>query len=267
MPDAFLDSSTAIELVFRHREARIKVENALPVGSRRLTSRYVLFEVARGYLLSLLLLHNKALAVQTLRELHEYTHAGQQRFKSYRRETLLGAYEDYLAHLETIGISLTDEQRLPHFRGWLAQHLRRGWRQLSRVAEVINRVGCREDIPSPSAKANGLYEQRLPTLECGRADACGLDLYLSMHRSEFQAVSDRLAKLGSSDLETERRISAFRRLLARASASNFDGQDCWSCGDAIICHEAPSGATVVSKNRKHFQPLCEIMARRLIAYS
>lgn len=267
MPDAFLETTTLIELVFRHRDARRRIENTLSTSEGRLTSRYVLFEIARGYLCSLLILYNKSLEVHTLRELHEYMHSGQQLFKAYRRETMLGGYDDYLAHLETLGISMTADQRLAHFRGWLAQHLRRGWRQLSRVAEVINVVGCREDLPSPAPNANGRYEQRLPTSDCGRPEVCGLDKYLSTFRSEFQTVADGLAALESPDPETERRISAFRRLLARVSGSNFAGQDCWSCGDALICHEAPIGATIVSKNRKHFEPLSALMGRKLSVYS
>ena len=267
MPDGFLDSSALIELVFRHREVRKKVEDAVPAGGHRLTSRYVAFEIARGYLRSLILLHNKALSVHDLRELHEYMHSGQQLFKRYRRETMLGAYEDFLAHLQTLGISLTEEQRLSHFRAWLAQHLRRGWRQLFSAAEAINRVGCREDIASPGRKANGLYEQPLPTGDCGLADACGLDRYLWTHRPAFEEVASGLAGLEDRDEETERRILALRRLLERAVGSDFTGNDCWSCGDAIICHEAPADAAIVTKNREHFEPLCTALSRTLNAYS
>jgi hypothetical protein len=266
MPDAFLESSALIELVFRHREVQRRVENACPLGGRRLTSRYVLFEIARGYLLSLLVLQNKARAVGSLRELHEYMHSGQQRFKTYRRETMLGAYEDFLAHLKVLGISVTEEQGLPHFRGWLSQHLRHGWRRLTRVAETINPVGCREDIPAPAQKANGLYEQALPIQDCGLPQKCGLDRYLCAHHSDFKAGAEALAKLESPDAETERRVVALRRLLARKAGADFDGKDCWSSGDAIICHEAPTNATIVSKNRKHFEPLCAVFGRTLSTY-
>jgi len=267
MPDAFLDSSALIEFVFRHREARVKVENTLPPDGRRLTSRYVLFEIARGYLLSLLVLRNKSCAVQSLTELHEYLHSGQQIRMHYRRETMLGAYDDHIAHLATLGISLTQDQQLAHFRGWLGQHLRRGWRQLSRVAEVTNRIGCREDIPSPSLKANGLYEQRLPTHECGDVNACGLDKWLSAIRTELQTIAKGLAALKGKDQETERRVLALQRLIAKSAGSDFEGRDCWSCGDAFICEESPSSAIVISKNRKHFEPLCALVGRTLFAYS
>ena len=176
MPDAFLDSTALIELVFRHREARSRVELSVPTGGCLLTSWYVLFEIARGYLRSVILLHNRAHAVQSLHQLHEYMHAGQQLFRPYRRETLLGAYEDFLVHLENLGLSLTEEQRLSHFRGWFALHLRRGWRELSRVAEIVNRVGCREDIPPPTPKAHGWRRWRPAILklseEFSRCVAC-----------------------------------------------------------------------------------------------
>jgi len=266
MPDAFLESSALIELVFRHREVQRKVESACPAGGRRLTSRYVLFEIARGYLLSLLVLHNKARAVKSLRELHEYTHSGQRLFQRHRRETMLAAYEDYLAHLQALGISLTEEQRLSHFRGWFSQHLRHGWRRLTGAAKTINPAGCREDIPAPVQNANGLYEQPLPTQECGFPKACGLDGYLSAHRADFEAAARALAALDDPDAETKRRLSALQSLLARKAGADFAGEHCWSCGDAIICHEAPIDAAIVSKNRKHFEPLCAVFGRTLRAY-
>jgi len=154
--------STLIELTFRHRQIREKVDSTIPIGSDRLTSRYVIFEIARGYLLALVILHNKAMAVQSMLELHEYLHSGQQQFKRYRRETMLGAFDDFLAYLQTLGQSLTENQCLSMFRGWLAQHLRRGWQRLSRNIEVTNSIGCREDIPPPKRNVRGLYEQPLP---------------------------------------------------------------------------------------------------------
>src|SRR5260221_3313604 len=159
MPDAFLESSALIELVFRHREIRTKVESVIPVGCQPLTSRYVLFEIVRGYLQSLILLHNKALAVKNMVELHEYTHSGQQLLKRHRSGTMLGAFEDFLAHLETLRVPLTEEQRLQYFRAWLAMHLRRGWRRIPQVVSLINRVGCREDIPPPTNRATNCYDQ------------------------------------------------------------------------------------------------------------
>jgi len=266
MPDAFLESSALIELVFRHREVQRKVESACPPGGRRLTSRYVLFEIARGYLLSLLVLYEKARKLRSLGELHEYMRSGQQLFKPHRQQTMLGAYEDFLAHLETLEISLTEEQRLFHFRDWLSHHLRRGWRQLTCVAEAINPVGCREDIPAPVPKANGLYEQPLPTQDCGFPEKCGLDRYLSAHHADFEAAAEALAALESADAETQRRVVALRSLLARKAGTDFAGEHCWSSADAVICHEAPVDATVVTKNRKHFEPLCAVFGRTLSTY-
>jgi hypothetical protein len=266
MPDAFLDSSALIELVFRHSDTRKSVHKAIPSGGRRITSRYVVFEIARGYLLSLLILHNKSLSVKSLGELHEYMHSGQQRFKPYRSNTMLGAYDDFLAYLQSLGTALTEEQRLAQFRGWLSQHLRRGWRKLFEIGVVINSVGCREDVPSPSRNPNGYYVQQLPTNECGNADACGLAVYLSSSRQDFVTITKGLKKIQKPDGETKRRIDALERLIARRDIADFVGKDCWSCGDAIICHESPPSAVVVSKNRKHFEPLCASIGRTFLGY-
>ena len=266
MPRAFLDSSTLIELTFRNRKIRSKVNAAIPSDLDRSTSRYVVFEVARGYLGHLILLHNKALAVQSLSELHQYLHSGQQIFKRYRSGTMLGAFDDFIVHLETLDQSLTERQRLAAFQGWIASHLRRGWQKLLHGIEVINSVGCREDIPAPRKNRGQNYEQALPTKQCGSVKACGLDAYLTSHHSELEAIVTGLGGLKQPDPETKRRIAALRRLQSKGSGSDFEGGDCWDCGDAIICHEAPSGSTVVSKNRKHFQPLCLMTQKASVFY-
>ena len=58
MAEAFLDSSVLIGLVFRHAGERASCQAALPVDGTIVCSRYVIFEVARGFLRSLIALHN-----------------------------------------------------------------------------------------------------------------------------------------------------------------------------------------------------------------
>ena len=47
----------------------------------------------------------------------------------------------------------------------------------------------------------------------------------------------------------------------KIDAVGFKGADCYRCGDAFICHESPISAVVVSKNRKHFAAICELLGK------
>jgi hypothetical protein len=90
MPDAFLESSVVIGLLFRHAGERTACEQAIPAGATRACSRYVQYEVARGFLTSLLALHNISFEYDSYADLHLAAYSGQRRFRSYEMHTWLG---------------------------------------------------------------------------------------------------------------------------------------------------------------------------------
>jgi hypothetical protein len=92
MPDAFLESSVVIGLLFRHAGERTACEQAIPAGATRACSRYVQYEVARGFLTSLLALHNISFEYDSYADLHQAAYSGQRRFRSYEMHTWLGAF-------------------------------------------------------------------------------------------------------------------------------------------------------------------------------
>jgi len=60
MAEAFLDSAVVIGLLFRHAGERAACQAVLPPSVKPVCSRYVTFEVARGFLRSLILLYNSS---------------------------------------------------------------------------------------------------------------------------------------------------------------------------------------------------------------
>ncbi len=267
MADAFLDSTALIELVFRDAEQQARVAAAASTDGQRITSRYVVFEIARGFLRPLLTLYNKSLVARTFAELHRFAHGRQQIYRHHWRETMLGAFDDFLENLAQSRARLTQRQMLDSFRGWLGPHIRRGWRQIFREAAIINPTRCRDDFPAPARRDDGCYEQALPTTACGQPENCGLRAYLASRRDDFHAIRARLAAIPAPDAETSKRIAALDRLLGTSPDAPFAGRDCWRCGDAIICHEAPTGAVVVSKNAGHFAPICAALGREFRGYT
>lgn len=179
---------------------------------------------------------------------------------------MLGAFDDYFSLLEGVDAKVTAGQQLAEFKGWLGPHIRRGWRKLEKEAALVNAIGCRTDLAAPKTRGDGCYDQKLPTKECGTPNACGLDQYLGNQAASLGELLDKLYEIDDADSETERRIKSLRRLLEGPRGEKFKGADCFACGDALICHESPPASTVISKNQKHFEPLCEILGRTFQGY-
>ena len=43
-------------------------------------------------------------------------------------------------------------------------------------------------------------------------------------------------------------------------------RNCWSMGDLIIALECPPDAALWTTNRKHFEPLCQVLGRTLFDF-
>lgn len=264
MAEAFLESSVVIGLHFRHAGERERCASAIPKGAERVTSRYVIYEVARGFLRSVVALHNFSFEYTTFSALHEAAHLGQQRFKPYRMQTWLGSFDDYFAALEAEDSAVESSAALAELRAKLRTWARRGWQRAHAENRVVNPIGCQEDLKPPFVRSHDKrLDQALPTQECGTPAACGLDRYLAANRASLSALCEGLRQLEEIDKETRRRIEALDRLLAKAQGAAFAGKDCYDCGDAFICHESPARAVVVTKNGKHFVPMGELLGRTI----
>ena len=168
MAERFLDSSIVIGLHFRHAGERASCASAIPDDAEQLTSRYVIFEIARGFLRSLLLLHNASFEYPTFAELHQAAHSGQLRFQPYRMQTWLGAFDDYFAALALEDGTVAASAMLAEFRAKLRTWARRGWKQMHAKYRLTNSIGCRDDLQPPFVRSHDRHlHQELPTAECG----------------------------------------------------------------------------------------------------
>ena len=268
MSQVFLDTSALIDRSFRDANARKRVDNLLPAGSARVSSRYVLFELARGFLRNLILLHNKAVQLTKFSDLMSY--AALSRRHAHRLGTILGAFEDYFREGISRGVFAAtqvpaDEAMLLSFRGYLRGAIRRNWkRAVQSLSLVVNDVKCREDIIVPYIW-DELYRQELRKEDCGSVKNCGLKRYVARGQADFVRLREELRKAASPDAETQRRIRALRELY-RVEKRDFERDDCYSCGDAIIAHEAPDSAPILTKNENHFAVICKVFKKTGIYY-
>lgn len=266
MPDAFLDSSVVIGLLFRHAGERAACEQAIPAGAVRACSRYVQYEVARGFLTTLRALHDISFEYELFADLHQDAYSGQRRFRRYEMNSWLGAFTDFEAALDAEGAALSQAQKLEEFRAKLRGWIRRGWARLHRDFDPsIDEVGCRHPLPAPQLRHDGRIEHGLEVDQCGIVDACRVMAFVQQRASEMKRVADGLAQLPpkESDDETNKRIIALRTLLRTDPKSNFNGKLCHRCGDAFIAIEAPASHTIVTKNAKHFVPIAGLLGKQV----
>src|SRR6185437_16670090 len=100
---------------------------------------------------------------------------------------------------------------------------------------------------------------------CGQPAACRLEYFVEAHKVQVEAVAAGLEILPApaKDKETMHRIDALRHLLTNTHGMLFDGKQCHRCGDALICLEAPVSHIIATKNRKHFEPIAQILDKQL----
>jgi len=155
---------------------------------------------------------------------------------------------------------------LRSFHGYLRGTIRRNWKAaVGSMIALVNDVKCRADLEVPYVH-DGLYRQELRKQDCGLVKNCGLKAYVARNQTDFVKLRDELRKSDAPDGETSRRIKALRELY-RVEKRDFERNDCYSCGDAIIAHEAPRGAPVVTKNQEHFAVMCKLFGKTGIYYT
>jgi hypothetical protein len=260
----FFETSVLVDYFFRSAEIRDKVKAALPTQFQLVSSRYIVFELARGFLRNLVLLHNKSTQVKRFSELQAYAQAVYR--KQHLLGTVLGAFKDFFEEGLKRGAfehptMAPDEAMLLSFRGFLRGAIRRDWKDMMRSLQlVVNDVGCREDILTPHI-VDGMYYQELKRERCGIHTNCGLKKYMSKERRDFEMLRRQLQSAPTKDFETTRRIKSLRELY-RVEKADFERGDCYSCGDAIIAHEAPTSTVIATKNKTHFEPICDVFKKR-----
>lgn len=260
MAEAFLETSALIEFIFGNRATREKVESCIPQGADVVSSRYVIYEMAKGFLYYLILLHNKSKALTKFSEVVEYSQAI--RYKPHFQGAVLGSVKKFL---ESDNLGNTDQERLIVFRSFIRGRIRRGWREVNQlVRNPRNDIGCRNDLADPELD-QGLYKMDLKTKLCGLNANCGVKAFSAANRDVLQNIRESLRKIITADTETVARIRCLRELY-RNPKDNFDKSDCWRSGDALITVEAPEAAVLITKNRKHIEPVAAVTGQRCTFY-
>lgn len=240
MKVVWLETSAVIGLTFSGK-AMAEEEKKPLTGVEWKVSRYVLFELGRGYLSYFIKMHNESLNCVKLWQLHERSYTGQRRHRGYERSAWLQGFTSYLDRMEE---NREGPWGLEDLREQLWTKIRRGWRKSMKHYQAEGGCPCRADLPPPTREElNHPIVQILPMRDCGKAGSCGLMGYLREHAGDFEAMLMAEERLPSGDVkekERQRRRKALRCLLAQ-TRNTFNKGQCYSSADAIIAHEARHG--------------------------
>lgn len=261
MSVVFLETSAVVELSFWDSKTNSRILALIEDYESTASSPYVTFEIARGFLRNLILLHNKTFQLSEFAEIFQYT--ANLRYKPHYLGTVLGCFADYFRsnHGE-----LTEEDRLLHFRAHMSRMIRRGWKKvLSCAGSDINEVGCRSDIGNPYRREAELLDQDTPKKECGTNIACGVKAFASENRAELERIRSVLGVSDKQDQETEKRVKSIRELY-RNPKRNFEAKHCYASSDLLIAFDAVGCDAILTKNGKHFEPMCKELGLLMIAY-
>lgn len=260
---AWLETSVVISLHFRNAEVAEATRRTLPTDASPVVSRYVLFELARGYLSSLRVLHAETFACQMRHDLRVLVKSGNRRH-TYKGPTWTDVLDDHLFLLEEDGDEEESawQQMLPDmFRARLAHVIHRGWAGCVGAYGIENPAGCRDDLPAPYEDQEKRIQHALPLDQCGQPGNCGVLAFVRKNAETLERVraADGKLKAQAKKGERERRLAGLGHLLAASDAEGFEGERCHHCGDAMIAMEATAaGGCAVTKD-KEFPRLCKAL--------
>jgi hypothetical protein len=274
----YIETTAAIDAAFKSFPEVIAI---IKSSNQKATSQYVKMEIRKGFLNSLVLLHNKIPQFQSVTELHQYTANISSSPKRYYLAAILDALTQFWKQIEEDRPQpLIDEHGdisakilLVNLKSFLRLWIRRFFRKVdSMVDEILNPMNCFVDLDIPQEK-DGLFINK-PVKCSDSKHECGIKNYFANNMRVFNNIHERLQAVPGEerDAETKKRISSLKKILKSVlynrPFSNLDQNAdlCWACSDAIHAVMALPDRAVVNRNEKHFLPICEALNSRSISY-
>jgi len=246
-PTLFLDTTIQIERVVGSRARQAALQREL-AGYELMTSTYVLGEYTRTLVRDAVQFHNLVLAYEHMDDV--MTAIAQHRNKREGGRMML------------LWANLLRERvySRAHALDTLELYIEMGLvnRFLTGMDEVLGATECSlaQERPTPVGEAYHLRAQ------CTRrVKECALPERLAGEwRDGVAAVASGLCDHSDPALDRMGRLA--QRILDDPDTAR--GRNCtWYLGDLIIALECPPEAALYTTNRRHFEPLCALLGKRL----
>ncbi len=278
---AYCETTAVLDAVFKKYP---NLKELLASYSTQVTAQYAKMEIKRGFLHNLVLLHNKIVLCERWSDVQQYISNLSSSPRRYQLGTILDALTRFWKAVEDRRPSELAKKHgdIPH-----SQILKRDTLSFLRLwirsllvsidkffDEIMNPMNCFPDLEKPVRKGD-LFENK--PCRCNESQReCDIKDFFLRNQIEFTKILEKLKGLQETEVdnETRQRISALKKIMKkrlRTSTTHFsnktqDEQMCWACGDAIHAVLAPREAGVITRNEKHFRPICEAIGRSFQAY-
>ncbi len=269
----YLDTSMVASLHFPSRRLRDDYRAQLlseHPDAQVVVSRYVVFELARGFVARLCEMHNETFkCTKRFQLLRMLTAKG--RGKHRTGATWMAIYQDVFESIE-VGAESGEidspwDELLPNlFRVHLRKVITAGWTATLGTGPVENPCGCRPNLPEPRLdSSNGHIKHELPRTECGKAGTCDVLKFVRANAGPLHKIREESARSRAifKRGERKRRVEGIDHLLA-VQGENFLGDCCHGAGDGMIAVEAAqdeAGVDRVATKDKDFTGLCRSIQR------
>lgn len=266
----FLETTAIIDHCFAAATGRI--DRILEQHEKKLSAQYVRMEIKRGFLQYLVLLHNKLTTYTSYHEVADSIYRLSATPSRNRLSSILKVMAEFFKDVEKEKIDNLDEYLRREMASYTRILIRRLWNSLERLAEdLLNPMDCYLDIAPPRQAGTVLHNDGS---QCNKSEIeCKIKEFFEAHRKDFEAILKALRALPNPDFETKKRIKSLKEILRllpygsrKFSNKEHNFKHCWSCGDAILAVLSPAKSTILTSNLKHFQPICNIIDRKVISY-
>ena len=241
----FLDTTIQIERVTATSERQAEIANAL-TGAEVITSTYVLGEYLRTLVKDALLLYDLICTTEHSYDV-ETQIANLLNKRSASRCLLLWASLHRAGIYERTRLLFTLDGYIDY--GLVT-------RFMTGIDELLNTTDCGLAKERPQLTGE-TYELRA---QCTRpVKECTLAELLTAHEAEIKILADGLKE--HSDKALARMGDLCTNILDDPHIAR--GRNCtWYLGDLVIALELPPDAALYTTNRRHFEPLCELLGKQ-----
>lgn len=276
--DIYLETTAVLDAVFKSFP---EVGVIIDASKKKYTSQYVKMEIKRGFLNYLTLMYNRLVQTENWSDFLQYISNLTRR--PYQLGAILDALTKFTRMVEKqrpselikkhgdISHSEIEKRDTESFlRLWIRSLLRKIEKS---VDDVLNPMGCFVDIKSPQIQ-KGIFVSK--PYKCPESSfECGIKNFFSENAGDFTKILKKLKNIPphKCDAETKKRITSLNKILNKFIRHNRDFSNyaqnhelCWNCGDAIHAVIAPIGSSVVNRNERHFNPICEAIDKKSLTY-
>jgi len=280
----YLETTAVIDATFKSFPELLSL---IKSSEKSISSHYVKMEIKKGFLYNLVLLHNKAIECDSIAQVQQFVSNLASSPRRYYLGAVLDSFNVYWQNNEN---NRPDDLKAKYGNIPMGNILRKEtinflkmWIRLllhkidNMVAEIVNPMKCFVDLRSPELKGDRFDNK--PT-ECPASTVeCEIQKFFSDNIEDFDSILAGLRAIPEKDRdpETTKRMAALNRIIKKRvrransgltfSNKSQDEQLCWACGDAIHAVVAPKGSSVVNRNGRHYDPICNSIGRKSLVYT